>query len=322
MSDSSKKDSVFRTFLVAFLTCAICSVFVAGASVMLRPIQQKNQELFKNKNILIAAGLLERGEKISADEVAKRLESIQILKVDLATGAIVASGEEAKAYDERAAAKSATESVKIAGTKAGAKHKVGLATRGKYGTVYVTTVPDSGKQRVVLPIVGKGLWSVLYGFITLDLDDETNSFNRVSRLLFYDQGETAGLGGEIENPNWQAKWEGQKAYLNGEPAISVVKGGANPESPYEVDGISGATLTGNGVNGTVHYWLEEMKPFLEKLAAGDVTIPASAENADNAAGEATDNAANAADGAANADAAAGDAAGAAAAGDAADDATL
>ena len=300
MSDSSKKDSVFRTFLVAFLTCAICSVFVAGASVMLRPIQLKNQELFKNKNILIAAGLLERNEKISADEVAKRLESIQTLKVDLATGEIVAAGEEAQAYDERAAAKSATESVKIAGTKAGAKHKVGLSTRGKYGTVYVTTVPESGKQRVVLPIVGKGLWSVLYGFITLDLDDETNSFNRVSRLLFYDQGETAGLGGEIANPNWQVKWEGQMAYLNGEPAISVVKGSASPDSPYEVDGISGATLTGNGVNGTVHYWLEEMKPFLEKLAAGDVTIPAPAEKTDNAAGEATDNAANA-DGAANAE---------------------
>ncbi|MDO4582776.1 MAG: Na(+)-translocating NADH-quinone reductase subunit C [Planctomycetia bacterium] len=255
---SDKKDSIFRTFLVAFLTCAICSVFVSAAAVALRPIQQKNQELFKNKNILLACGLLEAGERLSATEVDKRLESVRVLQIDFATGKVVAEGAEAMKYDERQAAKTPGENAEIAGTT----YPVGLPTRGKCGLLYVSLDPETKQvSRIVIPIVGKGLWSIMSGFLALDAD-----VNTIGCLLFYEHGETAGLGGEIENKNWQARWVGKKAFDGSHPAVHIIKGAASADDPYAVDGISGATLTCNGVNATVGYWLSQYQPFLKKFA--------------------------------------------------------
>lgn len=253
---SKFKDSMFGTFLVAFVTCAVCSVFVASAAVMLKPIQAKNAELFKNKNILIACGLVDKKDSISPAKCDELLSSVRIIQVDLATQKIVAEGAEALKYNERTASSTAGESVPISASP----YHVGISSRGRCGLVFIATNPETKETRVVLPIVGKGLWSLLSGFIALDASD----MNTVKCLLFYEQGETAGLGGEIENPIWLAKWVGKKAFDGNVPAVKVVKGAGNSE--FEVDGISGATITGNGVTGTVDYWLAQYKPFLEKLA--------------------------------------------------------
>lgn len=255
---SKMKDSVFGTFLVAFVVCAVCSIFVASAAVILRPIQAKNAELFKNKNILIACGMIDKNDKITAEKCEELLNSVRILKVDLSTQKIVAEGAEALQYDERTAAKTPGESVAITGSK----FNVGLASRGRYGLLFVAENPETKEKRVVLPLVGRGLWSVMSAFIALDGSD----MNTVKSLLFYDQGETAGLGGEVENPNWAARWVGKKAFDGNQPAIRVIKGAAPMDSEFEVDGISGATLTCNGVNGTVGYWLALYKPVLDILA--------------------------------------------------------
>jgi len=246
---SKQKDSIFKTFLVAFLTCAVCSVFVASAAVLLKPIQEKNQALFKNKNILVACGLVDKNQSLSATQCEELLKSVKIVKVDLSLGVEVA--------DEAQEAELAKQTVKTAGTP----YKVGIASRDRVGLVYIATNPETKETRVVLPVVGKGLWSVLKGFIALDAAD----MNTVKCLLFYEQGETAGLGGEIENPLWTAKWVGKKAFNGDLPAVKVVKGSGNGD--FEVDGISGATLTGNGVTGTIDYWLAAYRPFLTKLAA-------------------------------------------------------
>ena len=245
---SKSKDSIFKTFLVAFLTCVVCSVFVASAAVVLKPIQEKNQALFKNKNILVACGLVDKNESITAERCQELLDSVKIVKVDLELGVEV---------DDAQAEAIAAQKVKTAGTP----YKVGIASRDRLGLVYIAKNPETNETRVVLPIIGKGLWSVLKGFIALDAAD----MNTVKCLLFYEQGETAGLGGEIENPLWTAKWVDKKAFDGSAPAVKVVKGTGNGD--FEVDGISGATLTGNGVTGTVDYWLAAYRPFLEKLAA-------------------------------------------------------
>lgn len=253
---SKMKDSIFGTFLVAFVTCAVCSIFVASAAVLLKPIQEKNAELFKNKNILIACGLVQKGESVTAEKCQELLNQVRIVKVDLSLGTIVEEGAEALKYDERTAAKTPGESVKISGSP----YKVGLPTRGRYGLAFVATNPETKETRIVLPIVGKGLWSQMSGFVALDSAD----MNTVKCLLFYEHGETAGLGGEVENPNWTAKWVDKKAFDGNTPAIKVVKGTGMDE--FQVDGISGATLTCNGVTGTVDYWLAQYQPFLKRLA--------------------------------------------------------
>ncbi|MDO4551298.1 MAG: Na(+)-translocating NADH-quinone reductase subunit C [Planctomycetia bacterium] len=257
------KDSILKTFIVAFITCAVCSVFVSSAAVLLKPYQVMNQELFKNKNILMACGLMESGENLSPAEIQERFKKLQVVKFNFTTGEIAATGEDALRYDERTSAKTPGEMVKVDSSQ----FKPGIATRGKYGTAYYVTDETGKVKTVTIPIVGKGLWSVMYGFIALGGEN----LNTVERLSFYEQGETAGLGSEIENPEWTGKWQGKLAFNeSGVPKIHVVKGAANPESSYEVDGISGATLTCNGVNGTVGYWLSEYQPLLKKLAEGEV----------------------------------------------------
>ena len=96
-------------------------------------------------------------------------------------------------------------------------------------------------ESLVLPIEGYGLWKFLYGFIAIEDD-----LNTVRGITFYEHGETPGLGGEVDNPRWKARWVGQKVFGDdGEPKIEVIKGFAPPpaEAPYEVDGLSGATIT-------------------------------------------------------------------------------
>ncbi|MCU3615509.1 NADH:ubiquinone reductase (Na(+)-transporting) subunit C, partial [Enterobacter hormaechei subsp. oharae] len=121
-------------------------------------------------------------------------------------------------------------------------------------------------QEIVLPIYGNGLWSMMYAFVALDTDGRT-----VKGITYYDQGETPGLGGEVENPNWRAQFVGKKVLDdNGQPALKVVKGGARPGDEFAVDGLSGATLTSNGVQHSFDFWMGELGfgPFLKNVRQG------------------------------------------------------
>ena len=136
----------------------------------------------------------------------------------------------------------------------------------RYATVYL--VMDAGVPvKVVLPIQGKGLWSTLYGFLALERDVST-----IAGITFYEHGETPGLGGEVDNPRWKARWPGRLAFdQKGEPKIHVIRGaaGAPEQDPYQVDGLSGATITSRGVSNMLTFWLGEsgFGPFLTKLRA-------------------------------------------------------
>lgn len=109
----------------------------------------------------------------------------------------------------------------------------------------------------------------MYGFVALDSDANT-----IAGLGFYEHGETPGLGGEVDNPRWKAVWEGKHAYRDGDVAISVIKGTVNPDSSkaqWQVDGLSGATLTSKGVSNLVQFWLGEdgFAPYLNNLRNGE-----------------------------------------------------
>ena len=86
-----------------------------------------------------------------------------------------------------------------------------------------------------------------------------------------EHGETPGLGGEIDNPNWKKQWHGKKIYgPEGKVRIEVIKGTVDKNSAdaiYEADGLAGATLTSRGVTNLLKYWMGEngYQPFLEKL---------------------------------------------------------
>jgi Na+-transporting NADH:ubiquinone oxidoreductase subunit C len=122
---------------------------------------------------------------------------------------------------------------------------------------------DGAVDAIILPVEGQGLWSTLYGYLALAPDTRT-----VRNIIFYQHGETPGLGGEVDNPRWKALWKGRLAFDEGwNPKIAVIKGRAGPpeEDPHRIDGLSGATLTSNGVTNLVQFWLGEhgFGPYLE-----------------------------------------------------------
>ena len=175
--------------------------------------------------------------------------------------AVTKKGLSADVYDQRKA-----RSDVVLGADA-PKNRAGVKRIAKCAVVY--HLLEKGKLKIlVLPIEGKGLWSTLYGYIALDAD-----LNTVRGITFYEHGETPGLGGEVDNPSWKALWPGRTIHgEDGEIAIRVVKGraGSVEDAPHEVDGLSGATLTSNGVTYTLQFWLGEegFGPFLRQNTRG------------------------------------------------------
>jgi len=119
---------------------------------------------------------------------------------------------------------------------------------------------------MILPIRGYGLWSTLHGFLALSGD-----LNTVVGLGFHEHAETPGLGGEVDNVRWREQWKGKQLFdEQGRLAVQIVKGSVDPQSTlvaHQIDGLAGATLTSNGVNNLLHFWLGEQGfgPFLAKL---------------------------------------------------------
>ena len=118
-----------------------------------------------------------------------------------------------------------------------------------------------------IPISGKGLWSTLYGYFAIEPDGVT-----AKGITFYAHKETPGLGGEVEKPWFQNNFVG-KRFIDEDGnlvVIKVIKGKADPDSPYEVDGISGATITSKGLESFLVDDLEKYEPFFRKIRSGGV----------------------------------------------------
>jgi len=249
-------DDTRKVVVVALSLCLVCSLIVSAAAVYLRPMQEINKTLDMKKNILSVAGLLEAG--INIDETFA--ESIEVRIVDLRTGDYVDDAD-AEGFDQRSAERDAAQSEKLSKDQ----DIAGIGRVSHYAPVYLLKEGNATKA-VILPVHGYGLWSTMYGFLALETD-----LNTVSGITFYAHGETPGLGGEIDNPDWQASWTGRLAFDGaGTPSLEVVKGAVvegNPRQIHQVDGLSGATLTSIGVSNTMKFWLGEngFGPFLAKL---------------------------------------------------------
>lgn len=250
-------DSLEKTIFVAVSLCLVCAVLVAFAAVALKPLQVSNKELDMKTNILDVAGLLEVGadvEKLFATQIEAKL-------VDLETGEYVEG--DANSYDQRKAAKDPAQSIVIPKEKDIAHIRV----KAKLAKVYLVKDGNTTKS-IILPINGYGLWSTMYGFLSLDADGQT-----VQSINFYDQAETPGLGGEVVNPVWRALWKGKKVYAENnetEPVLSLIKGTVDDSksgSQHQVDGLAGASLTSTGVTNLIKYWMskEGFATYLSKV---------------------------------------------------------
>jgi Na+-transporting NADH:ubiquinone oxidoreductase subunit C len=212
------RDSISNTLFISVGLSLVCSILVASAAVVLKPIQLKNAEEYRQRIILEVAGLMQPDA-----DIATLFATIESNSVEIASG----------------------ESVEIYLDKSG-------------GSV----------QQFILPISGPGLWSTMRGYLAVAPDGNT-----VKGIRFYEHGETPGLGDQIDKEDWRALWVGRHIYDEDDSArIEVVRGfvlrdGSNPDADYQIDGLSGATLTGNGVTKLVQHWMgpEGFGPYLETV---------------------------------------------------------
>jgi len=244
----------------AVVICLICALFVAGAAVSLKPRQEANILLDRQKKVLAVAGLTEAGQKLSAERIAEIFDTaIQPKVIELASGAIDDSIDP-ETFDQQAAMSDPERSTPA--PENGAK-----VQRLPHNAMVYDVVENGELKALIIPIEGAGLWSTLYGYLALSPDSTT-----IVGITFYEHGETPGLGGEVDNPRWKALWPGRRAFdERWRPVISVKKGIAGPvdQDPHNVDGLSGATITARGVTELVRFWLgpNGFGPYLESYRA-------------------------------------------------------
>ena len=260
---AKKKNESLTTILVAGSLCLVCSLLVSFTVVSLKERQAKNKDLDFKKNVLMSAGLIKAGS--TEEIVTEAFSKIETVMVDFETGAVT-SEVAAKGYDQNKAASNPKMNVKIPANL----DVAGLSTRAKIAKVYMSRV-DGKVVTLILPVKGKGLWSTMYGFLALGADTNT-----IKGFAYYSQGETPGLGGEVDNPKWKAQWIGKKVYdADWEVQFKVNKGSvtdATAGKEFKVDGLSGATITGDGVTTSMQYWFGKhgYGNLLAKVRAGEI----------------------------------------------------
>ena len=249
-------------YIVGFAVaiCLVCALFVAGSAVGLKDRQDANILLDRQKKVLTVAGLMEDGASLTREEIVASFEANILQKViDLKTG-VVNVEIDAAGFDQQLVAKDPATSIEAP--------KNAAKVRRLPNDALVFDVVENGKLKaLILPIEGYGLWGTLYGYIALAPDART-----IVGITFYKHKETPGLGGEVDNPRWKARWPGRLAFNDrGNPAITVKKGAAGSveEDPYSVDGLSGATITSRGVTALVRFWLGDdgFGPYLASYRA-------------------------------------------------------
>lgn len=233
----------------SIILCVVVSSILAVLATVLKPTQQAAAEFDRQKNVMMAAGMIERGdprerevlEKLYTDRVAPTV-------IDTVTGEEVAGMGPGDVADLNAKA-----------VEEDPSHKT------RYRLLEIAKDEQGKLESIILPVSGKGLWSTLYGYLALESDK-----NRVRGIQFYKHGETPGLGGEVENPEWTAAWKGKCIRDDNGKIISVtVKKGKVDESiarekRHYVDGLAGATITSNGVSKFVLRDLMAFQTYLDK----------------------------------------------------------
>ena len=259
------KESTGKTLVVASVLSVVCSIALAATVTLLKPIQTENKELEKQRKILAAAAILPEGEGNKA-QVNQEFAKLQRYLVNLDTGEFNQIKLD-DPYDQRKAFKQETESIALTAEQDIAS----LRRRANKADIYVVRDNTGKVEKMVLPVSGYGLWSTLYGYLVLK-----NDANTIMGVTFVEHAETPGLGGEVDNPKWKALWINKQVYsADGQTHFKIIKGNVDPAKPdaiHQVDGLSGATLTSNGVTNLVQFWMGDLgyKKFLSKVREGGI----------------------------------------------------
>ncbi len=224
---SNKYILIFSTILVVTV-----AALLAFASLVLKPYQERNIEIEKKQNILAALNVR-----------VNRLEAEKLYSGYIKDSYVINSlGQKVSGIDA---------------FKVDMKKEMAKPRNKRMLPVYVATLEDSSHS-VVVPLRGKGLWGPIWGYIAFQED-----MNTILGSMFDHQGETPGLGAEIAMPFFQEEFIGKKIFddNNNFVSVKVVKGGVKQGSLYEVDAISGGTITSKGLEAMVDTCLAAYKTY-------------------------------------------------------------
>ncbi len=222
------------TFLYASIMVIAVAAILAFVSENLKPIQDKNVEVAKKIDILKSVG-------IASD--ASTAEALYEERIGKNTKVINMSGEEVKGN-----------AFTIDMSK-----EVRKEPKDRNYPLYICKL-ESGEEKIIIPLRGKGLWGPIWGYISLDSDKST-----VFGATFDHKGETPGLGAEISKDFFQTPFKGKSIFdeSGSFTSISVLKGGVAEGNPHAVDAISGGTITSNGVTAMLEECLKGYENYLK-----------------------------------------------------------
>ncbi len=248
LSNDDPRKAVGVTLLVALVS----ALTVSSVSILLKPLQQAHIERDRQARLDAMLDALPAMRELM---IEAGIDTLETRIVDLASGQFDPAIDPAS-FDPVAAATDPASSISLSPDA----DVAGLKRIATHAPVYLLQ-RDGALHLIVLPISGLGYQSLIRGYLALEPDLTT-----VAALTITEQADTPGLGARIEEPGWQALWAGKEvADPDGRILIKVVQGPAS--GPYEVDGISGATRTGNGVTNMLTFWLGPLGfgPFLDRL---------------------------------------------------------
>lgn len=236
--------TIVMTVIVAF----VLALMVSG----LKPIHTENEEVYNKKGILSAVA-----EQLGKDiNTMSNKEVQEVFSSQIEQKVVNSKGEELTADQIKAATDGAADKAEDLDLSKESKKPEGE----KLLPVYTFKGKDN-KMYNILYVRGKGLWDEIWGYITLDSD-----WNTIAGEAFDHKGETPGLGAEIkENKAWYTQFTGKKLYdqSGAYKSVAVVKGGVKIPD-HQVDAISGATITGNGVDEMLERGLKYYEAYIQK----------------------------------------------------------
>lgn len=246
-------ESRTKTLLVAFLVSAVCALTVSGATVLLRPIQAANRAAEEQARI----ASLVQGIPGMSDLLERSGGTLSTVVIDLEEG--------------RAARDVTPDTLDVVLSDTSqwtelpaALDLAGLGYRPNFSQVFLLRDGDD-ISLLLLPLTGQGYGGRIDAILALQAD-----LNTIAGLAITGHSETPGLGARIEEYAWQAQFQGTRLRDDrGELQFSVSRGIA--ATPYQVDGITGATRTGRGISNMVRFWLgpEGYGPFLRAIERGE-----------------------------------------------------
>lgn len=228
--------------IYAAVMVILAAVLLAGANILLKPAQEENASIDKMEQILRALG-----------KTAPKAEVISTYKELIKQELLVnAEGQVVKTFEGDQVGNSEA-------FNANTELDYKLIAKGEKRDLPVFVAEVDGKKLYVFPLNGAGLWNKIWGYLAVDAADHST----IEGADFGNAGETPGLGAEISTPRFANQFKGKQLFREGTfTGIAVVKAGQKSDTQDYVDGISGGTLTSNGVHDMLAASLAPFQQFL------------------------------------------------------------